>query len=356
MLSSSQADLYDDGVVGSAPAALPTHVTKLRDASPLLWVVAGILYPALPALLYGLASAPAAPVPHALAMATGILAVFAVPLAGLALLWVSAGANDVRALRFRGLGMLLVIAPVLTALGTTVSGYLGLRSLAAPIWGGSWLLAAAAVSWRSGVQGPLMPATVTRAFRRVHRTFIVLLIGFVVLHLAVNLTALGDLASYNEAAGWFRLIWRTPAGEPILIALLAIQMVTGLALAVDVSAGRSTFEHLCQITAGLLIAVFLTSHTFAVAVLGRGQLDRGPDFTFASAGPAGVLGSALGATLFAYYGLAVVAVLVHLARPLRLLALRRLGTAGARIAVTVLIVAAFVVSALLLTALANPGA
>lgn len=355
MLSSSEADLYG-GVAESPRAALPTNVTKLRDASPLLGALAGIVYPALPALLYGLASAPAGPVPHALAVAAGILGVFAVPLAGLALLWVSAGANDVRALRFRGIGMLLVIAPVLTALGTTVSGYLGLGSLAASIWVGFWLLAGAAVFWRSAVRGPLMTAAVSRALRRVHRTFIVVLIGFVVLHLAVNLTALRDLASYNEAAGWFRFVWRTPVGEPILVALLAIQMVTGLALAVDVSAGRSTFEHLCQIAAGLLIAVFLTSHTFAVAVLGRGQLDRGPDFTFASAGPAGVLGSALGATLFAYYGLAVVAVLVHLARPLRLLALRRLGTAGARIAVTILIVTAFVVSALLLTALANPGA
>lgn len=352
MLSSSQADLYG-GIVESSRAARPTHVTKWRDASPLLASLAGIVYPALPALLYGLASAPAARVPHALAVGAGILAVFAVPLAGLVLLWVSAGANDVRALRFRGIGMLLVIAPVLTALGTTVSGYLGLRSLAAPIWVGFWLVAGAAVFWRSAVPGPLMSAGVNLALRRVHRAFIVLLIGFVVLHLAVNLTALRDLASYNEAAGWFRFIWRTPVGEPILIALLALQMATGLALAVDVSAGRSTFEHVCQIAAGLLIAVFLTSHTFAVAVLGRVQLNRGPDFTFASAGPAGLLGSAQGATLFAYYGLAVVAVLVHLARPLRLLALRRLGPAQARIAVTILIVAAFVVSALLLTALTN---
>jgi hypothetical protein len=355
MLSRSQADHYG-AVIESARAALPARATKLRDALPLVGAFAGIVYPALPPLLYRLASGPAAPVPHALAVAAGILAVFAVPLAGLAFLWVSAGANDVRALRFRGIGMLLVIAPVLTALGTTVTGYLGLRSVAAPIWLGFWMLAGSTVFWRSAVPGPLMSPAVTRALRRTHRAFIVLLIGFVVLHLAVNLTALRNLASYNEAAGWFRFIWRTPVGEPILIALLAIQMGTGLGLAVDVGAGRSTFEHLCQIAAGLLIAVFLTSHTFAVAVLGRGQLDRGPDFTFASAGPLGVLGSAQGATLFPYYGLAVLAVFVHLARPLRLFALRRLGTAGAPIPVTILIVAAFVLSALLLTALANPGA
>ena len=199
-----------------------------------------------------------------------------------------------------------------------------------------------------------MSSAMSGRIRGTHRAFIVLLIAFLILHLAVNLTALRDLASYNQAAGWFRLIWRTPIGEPILITLLAIQMATGLALAMDVSAGRSTFEHLCQITAGLVIAVFLTSHTFAVAVLGRALLDRGPAFTFASAGAAGVLGSAQGATLFPYYGLAVVAGLVHLARPSRLLVLRHWDAARARMAVAMLIVTAVVVSALLLTALVKP--
>ncbi len=353
-MSNSDADVYED-VLAARPGAGSANATALLDASPLLVAVVGIMYPRLPALLYTAASTPLPPVQHMLALATGIVAVFAVPLAGLVLIRTSAGANHVRALRVRGVGMLLVVAPVLTALGASVSSYLSLRSRAVPVWIAVWVLAAAVVFWRSATPGPLLSSAITGRVRRTHRAFIVLLIAFVVLHLAVNLTALRDLASYNQAAGWFRVIWRTPIGEPILIALLAIQMATGLALAVDVSGGRSTFEHLCQITAGLFIAVFLTSHTFAVAVLGRALLDRGPAFTFASAGAAGLFGSAPAATLFPYYGLAVVAVLVHLARPVRLSVLRRGGVGRARIVTAMLIVAAFVVSGLLLTALVNPG-
>jgi len=355
MISKSGTDLHDK-VLGARGAAVSTKATTVLDAWPLLVAVVGIMYPRLPAFLYTVASAPLSRLTHVLALGMGILAVFAVPFVGLVLIRASAGANHVRALRVRGVGMLLVVAPVLTALGTSVSAYLSLRSRAVPIWVAVWTLAGAVVFWRSAIPGPLMSSAVSGRIRRTHRAFIVLLIAFVILHLAVNLTALRDLASYNQAAGWFRFIWRTPIGEPILIALLAIQMATGLALAVDVSAGRSTFEHLCQITAGLFIAVFLTSHTFAVAVLGRVLLDRGPAFTFASAGAAGVLGSAQGATLFPYYGLAVVAVLVHVARPLRLSVLRHGGAARARTAAAMLIVAAFVLSALLLTALVNPGA
>lgn len=355
MLPESEAHLHRNVLV-APPAAVPTNTTTVLDAWPLLVAVVGVAYPKLPSVLYALASAPLSRLPHMLALAAGILAVFAVPIAGLILIRASAGANHVRALRVRGVGVLLVLAPVLTALGASVSGYLSLRSRAVPVWIGVWLLASAIVFWRSAIPGPLMSSVASGRVRRTHRAFVVLLIAFVILHLAVNLTALRDLASYNQAAGWFRFVWRTPIGEPILIALLAIQMATGLALAMDVSAGRSTFEHLCQITAGLFVAVFLTSHTFAVAVLGRALLDRGPAFTFASAGAAGVLGSAQGATLFPYYGLAVVAVLVHLARPLRLSVLRRGGAARARVAVALLIAAALVVSALLLTALVNPGA
>ncbi len=170
----------------------------------------------------------------------------------------------------------------------------------------------------------------------------------------VNLTALDGLAFYNQAAGWFRLLWRTPVAEPILVSLLAIQLVSGVLLAFDASTGRSTVDHLAQITAGLFLGAFFVSHTTAVAVLGRTILDRGPDFTFASAGPHGLLSSAQGAALYPYYGLAVVALLVHLARPLRLWVQRKAGASAARVSAAALIGAGVVVSALLLLALLNP--
>jgi hypothetical protein len=97
------------------------------------------------------------------------------------------------------------------------------------------------------------------------------------------------------------------------------------------------------------------SHTLAVAVLGRALLNRGPDFTFASGGPAGLFGSAQSTTLFPYYGLGVVAVFVHLARPVRLYVTRKAGDAHARRAAAVLAGVGLVLSVLLLRALVHPG-
>lgn len=344
-------------VVVVARAVADGRTTAARRGGTLsLALLAGVAYPLAPPVLYGAAAAPLGPAAHAAAVAAGILLVPAVPLAGAALLWSSAGQNDTGALRARGIGMLLVLAPVLAALGIGVSAVAGLRGWgAATAWVVFWAAATTGIAARSASPRPMLAPAANRRVRRIHRAFIALLILFVIAHLAVNLAAIRDLDVYDQAAGWFRLVWRTPIAEPILIALLAIQLVTGLMLAFDATIGRSTFEHLCQITAGVFIAVFLMSHTLAVAVLGRGLLNRGPDFTFASAGPAGLFASAQGATLFPYYGLGVVAVFVHLARPVRLYVTRKAGVAQARRAAAVLAGVALVLSALLLRTLVHPG-
>jgi hypothetical protein len=345
-----------DVVVGAHAAADGRTVAAGHGGRLSLALLAGVAYPLAPPFLYSAAAAPVVPAAHVAAVAAGILLVLAVPLAGAALLWSSAGQNDPGALRTRGIGMLLVLAPVLRALGIGVSGVTGLRGWgAAAAWVTFWAIASIGIAARCASRRPLLALAANRRIRRIHRTFIAQLILFVIAHLAVNLTAIRDLDIYNQAAGWFRLAWRTPIAEPILIGLLATQVVTGLMLALDAAMGRSTFEHLCQITAGAFIAVFLMSHTLAVAVLGRDLLNRGPDFTFASAGPAGLFGSAQGAALFPYYGLGVVAVFVHLARPVRLYVMRKAGEAQARRAAAVLAGVAVVLSALLLRALVHPG-
>jgi hypothetical protein len=345
-----------DVVVGAHAAAEERTVAARHGGRLSLALLSGVAYPLAPPILYSAAAAPLVPTAHIAAVAAGILLVLAVPLAGAALLWSSAGQNDPRALRTRGIGMLLVLAPVLRALGIGVSAVTGLRGWgAAAAWVAFWAIASTGIAARCASPRPLLAPAANRRIRSIHRTFIALLILFVIAHLAVNLTAIRDLDIYNQAAGWFRLVWRTRIAEPILIGLLATQVVTGLMLALDATIGRSTFEHLCQITAGAFIAVFLMSHTLAVAVLGRDLLNRGPDFTFASAGPAGVFGSAQGAALFPYYGLGVVAVFVHLARPVRLYVMRKAGEAQARRAAAVLAGVAVVLSALLLRALVHPG-
>ena len=346
-----------DVALHASPLAVENRIGTRIGHAAVLALLAGVGYPFTPTLLYGLAIAPSTPVQHVIAILAGTGLVLAIPCAGGVLLWMSRGMNDTGALRARGAGMLLIVAPVVTAMLPTVATLAGWRPTQAfaPQWTVFWALASGAIFWRSTIPRPILSSLANRRIRRVHRTFVVLLIAFAAVHLLVNLTALRGLGVYDVGAGWFRLVWRTPVGEPVLIAVLVLQAVSGVLLALDASVGRSTFEHLCQIAAGLFVAAFLTSHTLAVAVLGRALLNRGPDFTFASAGPHGVLASPQAAALYPYYALAVVAVFVHVARPFRLLLQRKIGASRAAVATGGLVVTGVAVSVLLVVALLNPG-
>lgn len=346
-----------DVALPASPVVVENRIGAPIGYAAVLALLAGAAYPFTPGLLYGLASLPSTPVQHFAAILAGTALVLAIPAAGAVLLWMSRGMNEMVALRARGVGMLLIVAPVVTAMLPTIITLAGWRSAQAfvPLWAAFWVLASGGIFWRSTIPHPLLSSFANRRIRRVHRALVVLLIAFAAVHLIVNLTALRGLGTYDVTAGWFRLVWRTSVGEPVLIALLVVQAVTGLLLALDASVGRSTFEHLCQIAAGLFVAAFLTSHTLAVAVLGRALLNRGPDFTFASAGPHGVLASAQAAALYPYYALAVVAVFVHVARPFRLLLQRKIGASSAKIATGALVATGVVVSVLLVVALLNPS-
>jgi hypothetical protein len=114
------------------------------------------------------------------------------------------------------------------------------------------------------------------------------------------------------------LAYRTPIGEPILIGLLILQVITGLTIGTDAFPHRASVEYLIQMACSLYIVMFLGSHVLAVAVQGRQLLNHGPDFTYASPGPDGLLSTAGGVALAPYYCLAVIAFFAHLSRPSRL--------------------------------------
>lgn len=316
-------------------------------------LIAALAYPLAPGFLYRMAHAAAGPL-HMPALLLGVAGVAAAPIIGIALLWKSSGSNDSAALRARAAGMLLVITPTLWVMSGSVAAALHMGS-PRTLWTGIWLVAAAGLWLRGIAPKPVLPVVLARRILTGHRLFVVVLVAFAVTHLIVNLQAWQSLDAYNEAAAWFRGIYRTSIAEPILIALLVLQFSTGLALAINNGAGRSNFDHLVQVAAGLVLGTFLISHVLAVVVLGRSLLNAGPDFTFASAGPGGVLASGQGAGLAPYYTLAVIALAAHLARPLKRLVQPATGPGNARLIAGTLVVVGVVVAGFLLDALLAPG-
>lgn len=145
--------------------------------------------------------------------------------------------------------------------------------------------------------------------RIAHRVSAVLLAVFLAVHLLNHVAGLWGVAAHLDFMDGARLVYRSPALEPVLLAAALVQIVTGVA---QVRAGWGTrrgFWQRTQAASGLYLAFFLANHTFWVLVarLGYG-LDSNFHLaaTFLTIWPLPIL--------FApYYALGVFALFAHLA-------------------------------------------
>ena len=105
-----------------------------------------------------------------------------------------------------------------------------------------------------------------RWIRIAHRVSAVLLAIFLAAHLLNHVVALGGIAAHLAFMEGARLVYRSPALEPMLLAAVLVQIVTGVE---QVRAGWGTrrgFWQRTQAVSGLYLAFFLANHTFWVLV------------------------------------------------------------------------------------------
>jgi hypothetical protein len=148
-----------------------------------------------------------------------------------------------------------------------------------------------------------------RWIRIAHRVSAVLLAIFLAAHLLNHVVALWGVAAHIAFMEGARLVYRSPALEPMLLAAALVQVVTGVE---QVRAGWGTrrgFWQRRQAVSGLYLAFFLANHTFWVLVARFGYgLDSNFYLaaTFLTIWPLPLL--------FApYYALGVFALFAHLA-------------------------------------------
>lgn len=152
----------------------------------------------------------------------------------------------------------------------------------------------------------------------VHRLSATLLGAFVLAHLANHVAALGGIDAHQSFLALVRTVYRAPYIEPLLLASVLIQAVTG---AMQLRAGWGTrrgFWSRLQAISGAYLLFFLLVH--ASAILGVRWL--GLDSNFYAA--AMVLTIPPLPIFYApYYALGVSAVFAHVACALRFAALRQ---------------------------------
>jgi hypothetical protein len=142
--------------------------------------------------------------------------------------------------------------------------------------------------------------------RRWHRGLALVLGAFLALHLGNHLIGVWGQDRHFAMQETLRVVYRHPLVEPIILAGFALQVGIGLTLL----ARRRKLT--LQTVAGAWLALFLMAHV-GVVLLARWQ---GTDTTLAFAA-AGLHAAPPWPVFFAlYYGLAVLAVFVHLSVPL----------------------------------------
>lgn len=310
---------------------------RVKTGTP-AWGVLWFLFPLAAILVYrqALAAISAAATQGGLLVTPAIMAAIAVPLAGLAIVQRSTAAA------FAGY-LTIAIPPLVTASGV-------LAGVAAH--GGYWTALAVSVPtllFGGGVALSLSPA---RTLMVTHRVAAFPVAIFVLAHLTNHLFALDSLATYKTVQDALRLVYRNPVVEALLIAALAVLILSGVAMTWR-GRRRQGFLNHAQAASGLFIAVFLCSHVMAVLASGRALGHVDTDFVFASGGPAGLLHSPGAVRLIPYYFLAPTAFFAHIGGALRRQLLRKgfLHANGVGLAVFGIGVA---VSTLILTALCRP--
>lgn len=150
---------------------------------------------------------------------------------------------------------------------------------------------------------------------------LLLVFGFILPHLLNHLSALHSVGLHKSVMDALRLWYRQPVVEAVIVCLFIFQLVSGvMLLARKMRRSSSTFDVL-QTGSGLYLGVFLSSHLMAVFFLGRAMLNIDTNWDFASGAPVGLLLDPWNVRLIPHYGIAVLALFVHLACGLRVVAL-----------------------------------
>jgi succinate dehydrogenase hydrophobic anchor subunit len=209
--------------------------------------------------------------------------------------------------------------PLFTLIG--VAFYIaGLSNADYVLWGIVWIGASILILTRTQTSEPAeqKPDRAHSPTLRVAHgiSALVILIVFLLPHIANHLTAIWNVDLHKTVMQELRRIYRTDIIQPLLVTLI-LQTGSGLVLwRTRMRVGADFFGTL-QTAAGIYLAIYIVSHMMAVFVLGRVVMKVDTDFLFASGAPTGLLHDPWNVRLIPHYSLAVCALFIHLACGLR---------------------------------------
>jgi hypothetical protein len=218
--------------------------------------------------------------------------------------------------RERSLAHLAFAAPPLFTLTGVVFFFLGIPNGDYVVWTIAWLVMLAFAA--SSARATAAPAASASWIRSAHGiTGATIVVMFLVGHLANHVLAIWSLDTNKHVMELLRAWYRSGFVQPVLIALFAWQLLTGLRLLWAKAAHRGDIYSSIQTATASYLFVYIPSHLIAVFVLGRWFLGIDTTFAWASGEPSGLLLDTWNVRLIPHYSFAVLFVISHLAMGLR---------------------------------------
>lgn len=256
-----------------------------------------------------------------------LLAAIAAPLSGIYTFW-KLGANETPSpaeIRARALALLAVAsAPIYTTLGVVLTiAHNPVSDLV--IWLILWSVACAILLWPRlvpSVHAPAAMPTFHPRLRYAHGVSAALIVClFLAMHLLNHLSALWSLEDQRVLMNAFRHIYRSGLVEPLLVALMLFQVVTGPVLLWQYLGRSVDLRRTLQVASGAYLLFYIPGHMNSVFVYARAIARIPTDWNFATGAPAGILLDAWNIRLLPHYLLAVFFVMTHLTLGARIVAL-----------------------------------
>jgi len=119
--------------------------------------------------------------------------------------------------------------------------------------------------------------------RKLHIYSALLLTAFAVVHIVNHLVGIVGVEAHLAFMHTFRLVYRMPVVEAILLVAVAFQICSGIIFVVRGWKRRKGFIHWLQLGSGAYLAFFFLNHVGAV-LFGRTVLNLDTNFYFAAAG------------------------------------------------------------------------
>lgn len=250
--------------------------------------------------------------PRSMVPALWLIIAFALPLSCLFFAWRSAAGTGDALPIVRRAAFAALAAPPLFVLTGVVSSLL--HSPIRDIW--TWSLVWLAVGVGATVavaRARSRPAGgITGRLRVLHGVTGLVILLFVALHLANHLTGLFGPLVHARVMAIGRVVYRSQLVEPVLVAILLVQVASGLRLAWRWSSRPLDAAKVMQTGSGAYLAAFILTHLNSAFVSARWVHGTPTDWAWATGAPDGLLMDAWNIRLLPHYALGVFFIIAHL--------------------------------------------